>query len=225
MQCVYFSLPIWCCYAVLNSQLSNSSNKPVVCCLIHTHTYIHRYVHTGAWTHTHLLTQLTQTFTHMPPLAVILHPRERGRKMTIYLLWAVGLRQHRLPAPEERKKESKSETEEGVGRQKVGEQQKRTEEEERWTNKKRMSQKEPQVESEGASLLVDVEQRAVVWSSVAFGCVTVWLRLVWVGLKTSGGNKPGQEKVAEFSRSTWKHTLQALNKRIFQVILVRAEVV
>ena len=40
----------------------------------------------------------------------------------------MGLRQHRLPAPEERKKkESKSETEEGVGRQKVGEQQKRTE--------------------------------------------------------------------------------------------------
>lgn len=48
MLCVYFKLPIWCCYVVLLSQLSNSSNKPVVCCLIHTYTHIHRYVHTGA---------------------------------------------------------------------------------------------------------------------------------------------------------------------------------
>lgn len=37
---VYFQLPIWCCYVVLYSLLSNSSNKPVVCCIVHTCTHI-----------------------------------------------------------------------------------------------------------------------------------------------------------------------------------------
>lgn len=33
---------------------------------------------------------------------------------------------------------------------------------------------------------MDVEYQAVVWSGAAFGCVTVWLWLVWVGQKQAG---------------------------------------
>ncbi len=72
----------------------------------YTHEYIHRYVHTDAWMHTHTYKVNTNLYTQTP-LAVIPFPRERGRKMTIYLLWALGLRQHSLPVPEKEKERVK----------------------------------------------------------------------------------------------------------------------
>lgn len=39
--CVYLKLPIWSFYAVLLSQHSNSSNKPVVA---HTDTHTHEHI-------------------------------------------------------------------------------------------------------------------------------------------------------------------------------------
>lgn len=77
--------------------------------------------------------------------------------MTIYLLCVLGLRQYSLPIVE--KKESKNETVEGVGRQNLGEQLKRTDggvvdEEEK--NK-------PKAVRDRECSLVDVELGAVVF--------------------------------------------------------------
>lgn len=33
----------------------------------------------------------------------------------------------------------------------------------------------------------------VVWSGAAFGCVKVWLQIMWVGLKRAGKQTPGRK--------------------------------
>lgn len=40
----------------------------------------------------------------------------------------------------------------------------------------------------GKTLLVDV-----VWSGAVFGCVTVWLQIMWVGLKRAGKQTPARK--------------------------------
>lgn len=155
----------------------------------YTHTYIHRYVHTGAWIHTRTYTLNTNLYTHAR-LAVILLPRERGRKMTIYLLWALGLRQHSLPVPE-KKRERVKERNRGGSRKAKG---RRTTEEDRgWSSERpRMSQKELQVKREGESLL---------WSRVLWFGPVQSLVVLESGCGLCGlgwneqGNKPGQERI------------------------------
>ena len=92
MQCVYSSLPIWCCYAVLHSQLSNSSNKPVVCCLIHTHIYTQicthwrMNTHTHTHTHTHTYTVNTNLYTHASSRCYSSSKRKRPKNDHLFTL-------------------------------------------------------------------------------------------------------------------------------------------
>lgn len=150
-------------------------------------------------THTHTYTVNTNLYTHAP-LAVILLPRERGRKMTIYLLWALGLRQHSLPVPEKRNKESKSETEEGVGRQKVGEQQKRTE--------GGAVDEQEKNEPEGATGWERGREFAGGWGVASCGLVrcSVWLcyslAVACVGWAERSRETNSGKKVAEFTLRT-----------------------
>lgn len=62
----------------------------------------------------------------------------------------------------------------------------------------------------------------VVWSGAVFGCVAVWLQIMWVGLKGAGKQTQESKKVAQFTR---KHSLQVFNKHTFAVTSVHVEVV
>lgn len=138
MWCVFFQLPIWCC---------SSSSLIAPISLWFAASYTRAQIHTKCmnWRmSTHLCTLNTNLYTHASH-NVILLPRERARKMTIYLLWALGLWQLRLPVPEKKKKEKKSDSEtQGEGSQKVGEHQRWTERGERGQENKKQERNEAQ---------------------------------------------------------------------------------